>query len=49
MDGAKLITDTTDNDQHCDRQALWQGRSKYENICGPVMIEDPGGSRNLVQ
>jgi hypothetical protein len=21
----------------------------YENMCGPVIIEDPGGSRNLVQ
>ena len=49
MDGAKSITDTVDMRKHCDRQALWQGRSKFEKIYGPVIIEDPGGSRNIVQ
>jgi hypothetical protein len=46
MDGAKLIADTVDRRKACGRQAFWSGRSMFEKICGPIRIENPGGSRS---
>ena len=46
MDGTKLVADTIDLSNERGRQAFWSGRSKSEKICGPIRIENPGGSRS---
>ena len=46
MDGAKLVADTVDLRNECGRQAFGLGRSMSEKICGPVRIENPGGSKS---
>ncbi len=48
MDGTKLVADTTDLRNESGRQASWSGRSISEKMCGPIWIENPGGSRNIV-
>jgi hypothetical protein len=48
MDGTKLVADTLDLSNECVRLAFWLGRSMSEGICGPIRIENPGGSRSRV-
>jgi len=45
MDGTKLVADTVDLCKERGRQAFWLGRSMSEKMCGPIRIENPGGSR----
>ena len=49
MDGAKLVTDTTDYPKDSDRLAFCLGRSFFERKSGPGRNENPGGSRNIAK
>ena len=48
MDGAKMTTDTADNQTICGKQAYQLGRSMYKNMCGPIGNENPSNSRTIV-
>ena len=48
MDGAKSVTDTSDNRKVCGRQALCESKSLFERISESCRNEDPGESRNKV-
>ena len=45
MDGAKLVTDTTDLRKQHGRQAACEGKSMFGRVCEPRGDENPGGSR----
>ncbi len=45
MDGAKLVTDTTDICKDSGRQAFYVGRSFFVKENGPHKKENPGNSR----
>ncbi len=45
MDGAKVVTDTSDILTNSGRQARWLDRSLLERVGGPDSDEHPGGSR----
>ena len=49
MDGAKIITDTTDNLKGCGRLAFHLGRKIFERRSGPNGNENPGKSRILAE
>ena len=46
MDGAKVITDTTDDRKVYGRQAFCSGRNVFVRVYGPLRNENPGVSRN---
>ena len=48
MDGAKSVTDTSDNRKVCGRQALCESKSSLERVSESRTNEDPGESRNRV-
>ena len=49
MDGAKLVTDTSDIRNDCGRQVFRLSRSFFERIDGSSGNKNPGGSKISLQ